>query len=416
MTLCPSRTRSLGTGAAGDGPAAHSAFAGPCGREGPWPCEARARPGSAGGRYVGWGSVDQRRLPDKAGELARAGDGGDVGGLAALGGELVPLAVEAPLGAPGDRAGARVLALLAGAQLRGDPRPAPGVFGRLDQQPARVLGTGLGDLALAALLVGAALGGHEAEEGAELAGVAKTLEVADRVDRRLVVGEGDLRGQVGELERAQPRPVGVGPVVAGTREPQPAAAQEVREPLAGAVEIAAQVLAGADQVAQLLLGNGRDPHEGELARGQQARQTLGVAGVGLDPVGRLARDQPGRADAHIEAALGGSAGQPEAGRAGLVDSDHARPELLDAPQRHERITLEASAPQLSRLAIEDSGVGLVGVDVEAHETRNLRHAVGTSHSWGVGRRPILRPSPRTSMSWGAGPSTSTGGHRPLHRV
>src|ERR671917_879694 len=143
---------------------------GPCGREGPWPWEARARPGSAGGRYVGWGSVDQRRLPDEAGELARAGDGGDVGGLAALGGELVPLAVEAPLGTPRDRAAARVLALLAGAQLRGDPRPAPGVFGRLDQQPARVLGTGLGDLALAALLVGAALGGHEAEEGAELAG------------------------------------------------------------------------------------------------------------------------------------------------------------------------------------------------------------------------------------------------------
>src|ERR671917_246386 len=360
---------------------------GPCGREGPWPWEARARPGSAGGRYVGWGSVDQRRLPDKAGELARAGDGGDVGGLAALGGELVPLAVEAPLGAPRDRAGARVLALLAGAQLRGDPRPAPGVFGRLDQQPARVLGTGLGDLALAALLVGAALGGHEAEEGAELAGVAKPLEVAD------LGAESDGGQGVDAAEAAQ----------AGDRLRPRALGGELLE-------------RGVDGVAQLLLGNGRDPHEGELARGQQARQTLGVAGVGLDPVGRLARDQPGRADAHIEAALGGSAGQPEAGRAGLVDGDHARPELLDAPQRHERITLEASAPQLSRLAIEDSGVGLVGVDVEAHETRNLRHAVGTSHSWGVGRRPILRPSPRTSMSWGAGPSTSTGGHRPLHRV
>src|SRR5918999_6322300 len=114
---------------------------GPCGREGPWPCEARARPGGAGGRYVGWGSVDQRRLPDKAGELARAGDGGDVGGLAALGGELVPLAVEAPLGAPGDRAGARVLALLAGGRRRGGPRPAPGGFWR----PAPPPGPGLGD-------------------------------------------------------------------------------------------------------------------------------------------------------------------------------------------------------------------------------------------------------------------------------
>jgi hypothetical protein len=110
-------------------------------------------------------------LPDKGGQLARAGHGRHVGGPAALGGELVPLAVQASLGAPGDRADARVLAELAAAQLLGDPRPAPAVLGRLDQEAARVLGPCLGDLALAALLIGGPLGGHQAEEGAELAGM-----------------------------------------------------------------------------------------------------------------------------------------------------------------------------------------------------------------------------------------------------
>src|SRR5919108_5909469 len=120
MTLCPSRTRSLGTGAAGGGPAAHSAFAGPSGCDGSWPCGARARPGSAGCRYVARSSVDQRDLPDEGGELASAGHGGHVGGLAAVGGELVPLAVKASLGAPGDRADGRGLSLLAAAPVLRD--------------------------------------------------------------------------------------------------------------------------------------------------------------------------------------------------------------------------------------------------------------------------------------------------------
>jgi hypothetical protein len=159
------------------------------------------------------------------------------------------------------------------------------------QEAARVLGARLRDLALAALLVGGALGGHEAEEGAELTGVGEAIELADLgaeadggqgvdaaeaaqagdrlcprafggellegaidgvaallygVDRRQVVGEGDLRGAIRELEASKPAAMRLGPVLAGAGEPKLAAAQEVREPLAGAVEIAAQVLAGAD--------------------------------------------------------------------------------------------------------------------------------------------------------------------------
>lgn len=68
-------------------------------------------------------------------------------GLAPGPDELLPLASEAPLGSPGHLADARVLADLAAAQLVRDHRPAPGVLGRLDEQAARVLGSGLGDRA-----------------------------------------------------------------------------------------------------------------------------------------------------------------------------------------------------------------------------------------------------------------------------
>jgi hypothetical protein len=256
-----------------------------------------------------------------------------------------------------------------------------------------------------------ALGG-ELREG-RLDGVATLL---DGVDRGQVVGEGGRRGQVVEVEAAQPVAVGLGPVLAGPGEAKRAAAQEVREPLAGAVEIAAQILARPDQVAQLLLIDRGDVHERQLARGQQAGEALGIASVGLDPVGRPSGNQSRRADAHVETTLGGGAGEREAGRAGLVDGERARPERLQELERDERIAAQSTPRELARRRVEHSGVGLRGVDVEANERRNLRHAVGTSHSWGVGRRPVLRPSPRTSMSWGAGPSTSTGGHRPLHRV
>jgi hypothetical protein len=79
--------------------------------------------------------------------------------------------------------------------------------------------------------------------------------------------------------------MGLGPVLAGPCEAQRAATQEVREPLAGAVEIAAQILAR-PEVAQPLLLDRRDTHGRQLAGGQQAGQALGVASIGLDPVGR----------------------------------------------------------------------------------------------------------------------------------
>src|SRR5581483_10717056 len=254
------------------------------------------------------------------------------------------------------------------------PRPAPGMLGRLDQEPPGVLGAGLRDRSPAALLVRGPLGGDEAEEGGQLARVREALEVADlgaeadrrqdvdaakaaqagdrlgpwalgrklgegclerraalaeRLDRRQVVGEGGLRGAILEGEPPQPAAMADRPAVARSLEANAAAAQEVREPLAGAVEVAAQVFARADQVAQLLLGDLGDADEVKLAGGEQAGEALGGAGVGLDPIGGLARDQPRGADAHVEAALTGRTGEPEAGRAGLVDRHRPRPESLE---------------------------------------------------------------------------------------
>ena len=96
-------------------------------------------------------------LPEEAGELARAGDRDDAGRFASLPLEVLPALVQAPLAAPGDLEHARVLVLLAAGERLADARRVAVVVGRLDQEPAGVAGAGLGDRALAAPLVRAAL-------------------------------------------------------------------------------------------------------------------------------------------------------------------------------------------------------------------------------------------------------------------
>ena len=66
-------------------------------------------------------------------------------------------------------------------------------------------------------------------------------------------------------------------------------------------EVLADVLASADEVAQRLLFLARDANERQAAGGELAHQPLGVTRVGLDPIGRLARNQPRRADTHVDA-------------------------------------------------------------------------------------------------------------------
>src|SRR4051794_19692405 len=94
------------------------------------------------GRVSGRWLVDRGGLPAEAGEFAGERDGGHAGGFAAVG-EVAVAAVQALLGAPGDRDHARVLAGLAALERAAHPGRVPiGVRG-LHEQPTRVAGAGL---------------------------------------------------------------------------------------------------------------------------------------------------------------------------------------------------------------------------------------------------------------------------------
>src|SRR4051812_36917578 len=89
---------------------------------------------------------------------------------------------------------------------------------------------------------------------------------------------------------------------------QVASQQELAETMAGTSEVLADVLASADEVAQRLFLLGGHAHERQAAGGELAGEDLRIALVGLDAVGRLARDQPRRADAHVDPVLARLAG------------------------------------------------------------------------------------------------------------
>ena len=91
----------------------------------------------------------------------------------------MPALVEALLAAPGALEHGRVLAAAAAGELVADLRPPAGVPGRLDQQPADVAVADFRDRALAAVIAGGMLGGHEADEGHQLLGAGEAAEVAD---------------------------------------------------------------------------------------------------------------------------------------------------------------------------------------------------------------------------------------------
>ena len=98
-----------------------------------------------------------RDLPAVAGELAGDRDSDDPVGFAAGVFELAPACVEPALRAPGDVDDLGCLSALAALERLADHRAASVVVGRLDQQPPRVGGTGLGDRPEPALLTGGVL-------------------------------------------------------------------------------------------------------------------------------------------------------------------------------------------------------------------------------------------------------------------
>jgi len=100
------------------------------------------------------------------------------------------------------------------------------------------------------------------------------------------------------------------------------AQEQLREPVASPHQVDAEVLAGADQIPHRLLGRAWDADGAELARQEQADQVLGIAAVGLDPVGRAAGDLSRGGDQAVDLGRGQSPGEPIAGRPGLIGCPH----------------------------------------------------------------------------------------------
>ena len=172
--------------------------------------------------------------------------------------------------------------------------------------------------------------------------------------------------------------------------------QELGEAVAGAHEIAAQVLAAAQQVTEAFLGDCRHVDEAQLAGGEQSRQALGVSAVGLDSVGRRFRDQTRRGDPKVDPALRRGPREAKAGRPCLIDRDQLIGDSLEVGSTASggpSIRLRMASP-VARSS-ENKWVCLAWT---SRPTRGIvSDTVGTSQSWGVGRRPVLRPSPRTSL-------------------
>jgi hypothetical protein len=135
------------------------------------------------------------------------------------------------------------------------------VAGGLDRDTAGVAGAVLGDRALAALLVGAA-----------------------------------LRGEIVEVELGEPAAAVARPRLGGTGEAQLPAAEELGQSVALGQEVPAHVLAGAgaDEVAEALLGWVGNAHDGELPGGEQAARGGRRRGaVAFDAVSYVSPRRPG---------------------------------------------------------------------------------------------------------------------------
>src|SRR5438034_8712832 len=116
--------------------------------------------------------------PAEAGELTGGGDGDQRAALGA-GLQARPGAVQALLGAPGDRDRFGGLAVLALDERRAGSGVLAVVPGGFDQQPPRVPGAGLGDRAESSLLAGRGLRGDQADVAHQPLGPGEPLEVAD---------------------------------------------------------------------------------------------------------------------------------------------------------------------------------------------------------------------------------------------
>jgi hypothetical protein len=166
----------------------------------------------------------------------------------------------------------------------------------------------------------------------------------------------------------------LGPVV--TVEAQVVAQQELGDTVAGSHRVAADVLAGADQVPHRLFSGRRHPDCVKPPDHQQAHQSLGVAAVGLDPIGGRALDLPRSGNRAVDALRRQCPGQPKPRRARLIGDPHRRRQG-SAEVRHLRgLATHPLHCQLTGLLVGDRRDDLPSVNIEAHPRPNLRH-VGT---------------------------------------
>ena len=173
-----------------------------------------------------------------------------------------------------------------------------------------------------------------------------------------------------ELDRVGPPPVRAGPValppagrrrlVEGVAVPQ----QELRHPLLGALQVVAGVRERAGEVAGGLGAPVGHPHLRDVARGEEPREELRVAPVGLPAAVRRRAlhlgDGPHRA---VQAEGAQRAAEVEAGDAGLVDG-HRRLEAEGSFGDRRGVVAEGGAPDLAGHGVEGAGLDAAGVDVE----------------------------------------------------
>ena len=136
--------------------------------------------GGLQGRRLVCGWLEDERLvgrggPEESGELAGDRDGRDGGALPAFGGEVAVAAVQPDLGLPGALVGERAAFADAGWVVVGP--------GGLDEQSARVVVAGLGDVPAVALLSGGVLRRDDPQPGAQLPRVTEPVKVADLGDQ-----------------------------------------------------------------------------------------------------------------------------------------------------------------------------------------------------------------------------------------
>ena len=157
--------------------------------------------------------------------------------------------------------------------------------------------------------------------------------------------------------------------------------------MAGAHQIRACGFPAAGEISELLLLDGRNAHERQLPGEQGAHQPLSVAPVGFDPLAGLARDRTRRAHPHLDPPRRRLARQPIADRSGLIGRHHRARQLLQVVDRRPRRTVDPAKPQLSGVQLKSRRDRRFRMHIETDQRPMVMH-VGTSHDWGVRRRPI----------------------------